>query len=61
MNYDYGDELDILFSYKLAKHWSVGAKAAIYNADRNTSALTRAGATQNNDVIKLWAWVQFDY
>ena len=33
MDYDYGNELDILYSYRLGKRWSIGAKAAIYDAD----------------------------
>ncbi len=59
--YDYGDEIDIEYTYRFARYWTFGAKAAIYEADRNATALTRAGGEQNNDVTKVWAWLQFDY
>lgn len=61
MNYDYGDELNVLYARKFRKHFTVGAKAAFYNADRNATALARAGGAQNNDVTKAWVWLQFDY
>jgi hypothetical protein len=60
-DYDYGDEIDIQYTHKFAKQWTAGAKAAIYDADRNTTALARAGGLQNNDVTKVWVWLQFDY
>lgn len=60
-SYDYGDEFDILYAHKFAKYWTVGAKAALYDADRNAMAIGRAGPTQNNDVTKVWVWLQFDY
>ena len=61
MSYDYGDELDVQFTYKFSKYWTFGAKAAFYDADRGATALARAGGLQHNDVTKAWAWVQFDY
>ena len=61
MSYDYGHELNILYAKKFKKYFTVGTKAAIYDADRNTTALARAGGVQNNDVTKVWFWMQFDY
>lgn len=60
-SYDYGDEFNIQYTRKFAKHYTFGAKAAFYDADRNATALTRAGGLRNNDVTRLWAWVQFAY
>ena len=61
LSYDYGDELNVLFARKFKKYFTFGTKAAFYNADRNATALARAGGVQNNDVTKVWAWLQFDY
>ena len=61
MSYDYGDELNVLFARKFKKYFTFGTKAAFYDADRNATALARAGGVQNNDVTKVWAWLQFDY
>lgn len=61
LGYDYGDELNVLYARKFAKYWTFGAKAAFYDADRNPTALARAGGLQNNDVTKVWAWLQFVY
>lgn len=61
MNYAYGDELNVLYARKFREHFTIGAKAAFYSADRNRTALARAGGGQNNDVTKAWVWLQFDY
>lgn len=61
LSYDYGEELNILYARKVKKYFSIGTKAAIYSADRNATALARAGGVQNNDVTKVWVWAQFDY
>ena len=61
MSYDYGNELNVLYARKFKKYFTVGTKAAIYDADRNMTALARAAGVQNNDVTKFWLWLQFDY
>ena len=61
LDYEYGDEFDIQYTHKVAQYFTVGANAALYSADKNATALARAGALPNNDVTILWAWVQFDY
>ncbi len=61
LGYDYGDEINVQYTRKFARYFTFGTKAAIYDADRNPTALARAGALPNNDVTKVWAWVQFDY
>ena len=53
MDYDYGDEFEILYARKIKKYFTLGAKAAIYDADRNTTALARADGAQNNEVTKV--------
>ncbi|MFT4584610.1 MAG: hypothetical protein ACI915_001867 [Gammaproteobacteria bacterium] len=61
LDYEYGDEFNIQYTHKVAKYFTLGAKAAVYSADRNATALARAGGLRNNDVTNFWAWVQFDY
>lgn len=61
MSYDYGDEWNVLFARKFKKHFTLATKFAIYDADRNATALARAGGVQNNDVTKVWFWAQFNY
>ncbi len=63
LSYDYGNEADILYTRKVKKYFTFGVKAALYDADGNATTLARsgAGAAQNNDVTKVWAWLQFDY
>lgn len=61
MSYDYGDELNVQYTRKFKKYFTLGTKAAVYDADRNATALARAGGVQNNDVTKVWFWLQFDY
>lgn len=61
LDYEYGEEFDLQYEYKLAGHWTLGAKAAFYEADRNALALARAGGDQNHDVDKYWLWVQYDF
>ncbi|MEM7469490.1 MAG: alginate export family protein, partial [Pseudomonadota bacterium] len=61
LSYEYGDEINVLYARKFNKHFTVGTKAAIYSADKNATSLARAGGVQNNDVTKVWVWLQFDY
>ena len=60
-SYEYGDELNIQYTRKFMKYYTFGAKAAFYDADRNPTALARATGLQNNDVTRIWAWLQFAY
>lgn len=46
---DFGNELDLVYSQKFAKHYNAGIKAAIYSAGDSTNGKV--------DATKFWLWV----
>ncbi|MCG8324739.1 MAG: hypothetical protein MI673_04415 [Thiotrichales bacterium] len=60
LNYDYGDELDLLISKTFKKHYTLGSKIAIYDSDTNANNLARGGS-RAADVTKIWAWIQIKF
>lgn len=60
MNYDYGDELDLLLTKTFMKHYTLGTKIGIYDSDTNASNLARGGS-RAADVTKIWAWAQVKF
>ena len=63
MSYDYGNEVNLLLSKTLKKHYTFGIKYAAYDADKNTSNISRNGvnAGTGNDVNKFWVWAEYKY
>jgi hypothetical protein len=57
LDYNYGEELDLMVTKKFLKHYLVGVKYSDYSADRNAN---NSGATAA-DVSKFWAWVQISF
>ncbi|MEM7027093.1 MAG: hypothetical protein AAF410_02575 [Pseudomonadota bacterium] len=55
-SFDYGDELDIWFTKKFAKHYTIGLKYAAY--DGSSDALNTAKST---DLTKYWVYFAFKY
>ncbi len=53
--FDYGDELDIWFTKKFAKHYTVGLKYAGYDASSDV------GNPKSTDLSKYWAYFTFKY
>ena len=41
LGYDYGDELDLLLTKTFKKHYTLGAKIGIYDADTNATNVAR--------------------
>lgn len=60
MNYDYGDELDLLLEKTFNKNYTFGAKIGIYDADTNASNVARNGNLAA-DVVKTWVWAQIKF
>jgi len=62
-SYDYGEELDLLAVKKLNKQFTVGAKYADYDTDKNSKLLAHAGSTGPAaiDRKKFWVWGEFNY
>jgi hypothetical protein len=58
--YDYGDELDLLVTKTFKKHYTVGAKIGIYDADTNATNVARGGS-RASDVTKTWIWGQIKF
>lgn len=63
LDYDYGEELDLLLSRTFKKYFTLGIKYSMYNADRNTRNIFQngSGSVVANDVNKLWLWAEFNY
>ncbi len=57
LDYNYGEELDLMVTRKFLKHYLVGLKYADYSADRNAN---NSGATAA-DVSKFWAWIAVSF
>ena len=62
-SYDYGEELNLLAVKKINKRFTVGAKYADYDTDKNSTLLARAGGTGPAaiDREKFWLWGEFSY
>ena len=60
LGYDYGDELDLLLTKTFKKHYTLGAKIGIYDADTNASNVARNGNIAA-DVTKTWVWAQIKF
>ena len=60
LSYDYGDELDLLVTTTIKKHYIFGAKIGIYDADKNATNLARGGS-RAADVVKTWVWAQVKF
>lgn len=60
LGYDYGDELDLLLTKTFKKHYTLGAKIAIYDADTNANNVARGG-TRASDTTKTWIWAQVKF
>ena len=60
LGYDYGDELDLLLAKTFLKHYTLGTKIAIYDADVNANNIARGG-TRASDTTKIWAWAQIKF
>ncbi len=54
-SYDYGDELDIWFTKKFMKHYTIGLKYSDYDASSDV------GNTKATDLTKYWAYFAFKY
>ena len=54
-SFDYGDELDIWFTKKFNKKYTVGLKYAAYDASSDT------GNTKATDLSKFWAYFAFKF
>ena len=57
LDYNYGEELDLMVTKKFLKHYLVGVKYSDYSADRNAN---NSGATAA-DVSKFWAWISISF
>ena len=62
-SYDYGEEIDILLSATFRERYTVGLKYSHYDADRNSSNLSRNGANSGvtRDLEKFWAFAQVSF
>ena len=60
LGYDYGDELNLLVTKTFKKHYTVGAKIGIYDADTNVTNIARGG-NRAADVTKTWIWGQIKF
>jgi hypothetical protein len=68
MDYDYGDELDLMLTRTFLEHYTIGLKCALYDADRNDGNLLRNGPTSAsprgtavNDANKYWAYATIKF
>lgn len=63
LDYDYGDEIDLLLTKTFKEHYSLGIKYARYDADRNSVNIIQNGSnsTVTNDADIFWAWAEFKY
>lgn len=63
MNYDYGNELDLMLSRTFKEKYTLGIKYSIYDAAGDATSIARNGANNgvNRDVDKFWVWAQFKY
>ncbi len=57
LDYNYGEELDLMITKKFLKHYLVGVKYSDYSADTNPN---NSGATAA-DVSKFWAWIAVSF
>ena len=58
LDYDFGEELDLLLTKTFYKHYTLGLKYGVYDADVNVSNAIGATAA---DVSKFWGWVEVTF
>lgn len=68
LDYDYGEELDLMLTRTFRERYTLGLKYADYDADRSATNLARNGpgslsprGTVVNDATKFWAFAQFKF
>jgi len=63
LDYDYGEELDLLLTKTFYKHYTLGLKYADYDADESLINITQNGAnsTVTNDASIIWAFAQIKF
>lgn len=57
-DFDYGNEFDVMLTKKFLKHYTVGAKASFYDADRSRA---NASGGPSADVTKVWVWAGLSF
>lgn len=57
-SFGYGDEVDLLLSKKISKHFNMGTKASFYSADSNIHNVRGGPAA---DVTKVWVWAGLSF
>ncbi len=60
LDYEYGNELDLLLQKTFKKHYTLGSKISIYDSDRNAFNVARGGS-RAADVTKIWAWAEIKF
>ena len=58
LDYNFGNELDVLLTKTFYEHYTFGMKYGVYNADKNAN--NSVGGTAA-DVSKLWGWVEVKF
>ncbi len=68
LDYDYGDEVNVMVTRTFHEHYTLGLKYARYNADRNPDNLLRNGAGSVsprgaviNDAAKAWVFATIKF
>ncbi len=63
LDYDYGEELDLLLTKTFNKHYTLGLKYADYDADESLINITQNGTneTVTNDASIVWAFAQIKF
>ncbi len=60
LDYSYGEELDLFIQKTFRKHYTVGTKWGVYDANGNATNLLRGGSAAA-DVSKFWVWAQIKF
>ncbi len=60
IDYDYGDEIDLLLTRTFKKNYTVSTKIGIYDSVTNATNIARGGS-RAADVTKIWAWAQIKF
>jgi len=58
---DYGSELDLLYTKKIASNVTGMVKAAFYTADSSTEGAALGGTTVNIDTTKIWLMADYRF
>ncbi|MBI1731503.1 MAG: hypothetical protein HYR49_01875 [Gammaproteobacteria bacterium] len=68
LDYDYGEEFNLMLTRTFREHYTFGLKYALYEADRNAENLLRNGpaslsprVTVVNDAARVWAWATIKF